>query len=261
MGEEWRAERAVDFQASASRRRLEGIGRVTMVGSGKGGVGKSFVACGLALTLARRGRKAGLLDLDVHGASVPGYLGLRPPVRSSAEGLEPKKVDGLKVASLALFTGENPVPVRGEKKHDLINQLFALTHWGRLDELVVDLPPSTGDEVLSAFSLFAGRSRLVLVTTPSKGATEVVARLARLAEAERVPVAGVVVNMAYVEEKGRRLFPFGRPSPEEIGRRMRSKVVAEIPLDPRVSSKGLAEVMGGANRVSRAFERLVSVLG
>lgn len=256
--------RALDFEASASRKKLKAIGRVIMVGSGKGGVGKSLVSCGLAISLSRRGYKTGLFDIDIHGASIPGYLGVRPPVRSTARGLEPKKVGGVEVMSLALFTGANPIPMRGEKKQSLITQLFSLTNWGGLDFLVVDLPPSTGDELLSAFSIFGGRSSLILVTTPSRTAIEIVGRLRRLAETEKVPVEGVVVNMAYTKERrareARTAYPFGRPDTEAIGRSLRARVIEQIPLDPRVSSAGLAKVMAAKNDVSRAFGRLASLV-
>lgn len=257
-------ESGIDYEALASRKKLEGIGRVILVGSGKGGVGKSLVSCGLAISLARGGYRTGLLDIDIHGASVPAYLGAKPPVRSSAKGLEPKKAGDVSVMSPALFTGDNPVPMRGDRKQGLITQLFALTHWGRLDFLVVDLPPSTGDELLAAISLFEGKSSLVLVTTPSLTAESVVRRLRALAERERLPVCGVVVNMAYLRERGGKkakvIHPFGRPDDERIGRDLGSKVLVEIPLEPEVGSEGLVKVMGYENDVSRAFRRLASLV-
>ncbi len=252
----------IDFEGAASRKKMEAVGRVILVGSGKGGVGKSFVSCGLALSLERKGYRTGVLDIDIHGASVPGYLGVRPPVSSTARGLEPKKVAGLKVMSLALFTGEKPIPLRGDKKQSLITQLFASTNWGKLDFLVVDLPPSTGDELLSAFALFQGKSTLILVTTPSKGATTVVSRLRRLAEIERVPVEGIVLNMAYLKaSKGRVLYPFGKPDRESIERSLRSRVLVELPLEPTVSSEGLVSLLRArGNGISVALDRLASSL-
>jgi ATP-binding protein involved in chromosome partitioning len=252
----------MDFEATASRKKLEAVGKVVLVGSGKGGVGKSLVACGLALSLARRGYRTGILDIDIHGASVPSYLGVRPPVRSSVKGLEPKKVGRLEVMSVALFTGDNPVPLRGEKKHGLLTQLFSLTNWGRLDFLVVDLPPSTGDELLSAFALFEGKSILVLVTTPSEEAITVVSRLRRLADSERVPVKGLVLNMACLERDGMKpLYPFGEPDRESIARSLGSRVLVELPLEPKVSSEGLVRVLKDeGNGVSSALDRLASLL-
>lgn len=240
----------------AAKKRLERIAKVILVGSGKGGVGKSTVASGLALSLSHEGQRTALLDIDIHGASVPEYLKVGPPVRSSKKGLEPKMKDGLMVMSLGLFTGSLPVPMRGEGKQELITQLFALTNWGELDYLVVDLPPSMGDELLSAFSLFSGKATLALVTTPSPGAVSVVSRLRRLAETEKVPVQGIVVNMAYVLAGKTKIFPFGRPDRRLLEAKFNSPIIVEIPLEPLVSTRGLGAVLKESNDFSRAFRKL-----
>jgi ATP-binding protein involved in chromosome partitioning len=244
------------YQEYQALKKLEQIKRVVLVGSGKGGVGKSFVACGLSLSLRSGGYSTGILDVDIHGASLPNYLGVKPPVRSGKDGMEPKRSGGVKVMSVALFTGQNPVPMRGKEKQSLITQLVALTNWGELDYLCVDLPPSMGDELLSAFRLFAGKSRLVLVTTPSRAAVSVVARLRRLADAEHVPVEGIVLNMAYSTVGGRKTYPFGRADRKSLESELDSKVIAEIPLEPRVSSQGLRAILRTENNVTRAFEAL-----
>jgi ATP-binding protein involved in chromosome partitioning len=243
----------LDFDALASRKKLESIGNVVLVGSGKGGVGKTLVTCGLALSLARRGLRTAIFDMDVHGASVPSYLGVKPPVRSSADGLEPKRKEGVAVMSLALFTGENPIPVRGQSKQGLLTQLFSLTNWGELDYLVVDLPPGTGDELLASLSLFGHKSRMILVTTPSKDALGVVARLGRLARAEKLSVAGAVINMAYVRGRSGKTFPFGRPDKTKISRALGAPIVAELPLDPDVSSKGISKVLASDTGISQGI--------
>lgn len=243
------------YQPEAMKR-LGTIAHVILVGSGKGGVGKSFVACGLALTLARKGRRVGLFDVDIHGASVPLYLGLKPPLTSSKEGLEPKTAGGVRAMSVALLTGSNPVPMRGSEKEDLVTQFFALTNWGNLDYLVVDLPPSTGDELLSAFRIFAGKSSLILVSTPSTTSLQVVSRLSRLAKTEGTPIIGVALNMAFMLRGGRHEYPFGRSGRKSVGRALSSKVLAEFPLYPPVNSGTLLEVLRGRNPVSAAFESL-----
>ncbi len=244
------------FQAQEARKRVGQIGKVVLVGSGKGGVGKSLVACGLALGLADEGLATGILDIDIHGASLPNYLGVYPPLRSGKDGLEPKRVGDLKVMSVALFTGNNPVPIRGEQKQNLIAQLLSLTNWGKLDFLVVDLPPSMGDEVLTAFSLFAEKGTLVLVTTPSPNAVSIVSRLRQLADREKVPLQGIVLNMAYITNNGEKNYPFGKADRRSLERRLGSTIMAEIPLEPRVSTAGLRLVMRGQNELSKAFREL-----
>jgi ATP-binding protein involved in chromosome partitioning len=246
-----------DLQAQVRLRRVR---RVILVGSGKGGVGKSFVACGLALGMAKRGFRTAILDVDVHGASVPNYLELQPPVHSSKSGLEPKKTAGLKAMSVALFTGDDPVPLGGDEKQELIVKLFALTNWGPLDYLVVDLPPSTGDELRSVLRLFGQKATLVLVTTPSPRALSVVSRLRRLAESEKLSVAGVVLNMAHYERGKKKTFPFGKPDAELVHRLLNSAVIAQIPLDPRVNSESLSDVLRVRTKMSSAFDSLIESL-
>jgi len=246
------------YQTQEARKRVDQFGKVILVGSGKGGVGKSFVACAIALLLSERRYRTGILDIDIHGASVPNYLEVRPPLKSTRNGLEPKESHGVKVMSVALLAGDNPVPMRGSDKQDLIVQFLALTDWGRLDYLVVDLPPSTGDELLSAFDLFAGKSSLVLVTTPSRNAISVVSRLRRLAETEKVPVEGVVLNMAYIDEgRTRKTSPFGRTDRTYLEGMLDSTIIAEIPLEPKVNSESLFKVLQGRNNTALALRKLV----
>jgi len=249
------------FQTLEARKRVGGFRKIILVGSGKGGVGKSFVACAIALLLSEKGYRTGILDIDIHGASVPNYLEVKPPLRSTKNGLAPKVTNGLKVMSVALLAGDNPVPMRGSEKQDLITQFLALTDWGRLDYLIVDLPPSTGDELFSALDLFAGKSSLVLVTTPSRNAIGVVSRLRRLAETEGVPVEGIVLNMAYAQVgKRNRTFPFGRIDGRVLERALDSKMIAEIPLEPKVNQGGLRAVLKGRNATSAAFRSLLERL-
>ncbi len=248
----------LEFEA---RRKADRIGRVVLVGSGKGGVGKSLVACGLALELSKIGFATGILDVDLHGASVPAYLGVGPPLSSTQAGLSPKKVGGLEVMSTSLLTGDETVPLRGRVKHDTIAELFALTAWGDLDFLVVDLPPSTGDEVLSAFEIFRGRAELILVTTPSKVSLGVVGRLGKLASSEGVPVLGVVVNMAYERTAGsRRAYPFGRASAAEVSSALGARVLAETPVSEEVNSKGLLYAIESDGGLLRPLKRLASLV-
>lgn len=161
-----------------------------------------------------------------------------------------------KAMSVSLLTGHNPVPIRGYEKEELIKQFFALTNWGPLDFLLVDLPPGTGDELLSAFKLFAGKSTLILVTTPSKSALRVVWRLSRLAKAEGTPLCGVVLSVAFMRTRGGRVFPFGRQSLPSVRRELRSGVLVEFPLCAQVNTQRLASILRGRNDVSSAFEVL-----
>lgn len=248
------------YALEAVRKKLNQIGDVILVGSGKGGVGKSMIASAIAMTLSKQGHRTGLLDIDVHGASVANYLGLAPPLRSGEKGLEPKKLGRLKTMSIAFFAGDNPVPIRGAEKEDLIANLMALTNWGELDYLVVDLPPGMGDEVLSAFSLFSDRCRLLLVTTPSKYAFRVVSLMCKLAEREKVPLAGVVLNMSYMLSGGRRIYPFGRADARRLKNAIGSRIITEIPLDPRINEEPFQVVLKKNNELTEAIHNLTRKL-
>lgn len=185
---------------------------------------------------------------------------MNPPVTSGKKGLKPKLSGDLRVMSIGLFTGDNSVPMRGIKKHELISQLFSLTDWGRLDYLLVDLPPSTGDEVLSAFEIFGRKSSLVLVTTPSTNAVSVVLRLRRLAESEKIPLLGIVANMAYAMEGKRRIEVFGRFDREDLEHRLDARLLAEMPLYSEVNSKALVAILNSRNAISREFDKLANSL-
>lgn len=248
------------YTSEAVRKKLNQIGDVILVGSGKGGVGKSMIASAIAMTLSKQGHRTGLLDIDLHGASIPNYLGLRPPLRSSEEGLEPKRLGRLRTMSVAFFVGDNPVPVRGVAKEDLISQLMALTNWGELDYLIVDLPPGMGDEVLSAFSLFSPKRRLLLVTTPSKHASSIVSLMCKLAERERIPLAGVVLNMSYMQNGRRRIYPLGRADRIRLENAVGAKIIAEIPLDPRISEGRFQVILKKNSEFTRAIRDLTGKL-
>ncbi len=245
------------IQNREAARKLDQIGKVILVGSGKGGVGKSLVASALALSLSYNGYRTGILDLDIHGASLPHYLGVRPPLKSGKNGLEPKRAGKLKVMSMGLITGNNAVPMRGTKKQELIAQLFSITDWGKLDYLVVDLPPGTGDEVLSAFELFFDRCSLILVTTPSPNALNVVSRLGSLARIERVAISGIVVNMAYSKVGKKTNYPFGRTDAKLLEKMLGSNILAVIPLEPRINFQDIEVILRGRNEISRAMKGLV----
>ena len=245
------------IQKVEAKRKIARMDRIILVGSGKGGVGKSLVSCAIALSLSKRKLRTAILDVDIHGASVPTYLELSPPLKSSENGLEPELArDGLKVMSLSLFTGNNPIPMRGLEKDSLITDLIALTHWGDLDYLVVDLPPGLGDEVLSSFSLFDKKALLLLVTTPSPIAKDVVLRLRKLAEMERMRVKGVIVNMSYLESGSTRTYPFGRLEKDKMEKELLSPIIGEIPLEPEVSTRGLFHSLDKNGLLSISFEKL-----
>lgn len=170
-----------------------------VVMSGKGGVGKSTVSVNLAVALALKGKKVGLLDVDIHGPSIPTMLHLQKEhMMSNGVKLLPVEAAGLKVVSVGLLL-ENPddaIIWRGPMKIGAIGQFINDVEWGELDYLIVDAPPGTGDEPLSVFQTLTGKASALVVTTPQEVAAADVRKSLNFCEKMQVKVAGVVENMS-----------------------------------------------------------------
>jgi len=184
-----------DFKESMILSRLGGIKDVVIVGSGKGGVGKSTFAALLALRLRDLGRVVGILDLDLHGASIPYILGdPNAYVEGVKGGFKPALIHGIKVMSLRMFVGDRPTPLRGVRKREVLKYLMALTVWGDLDFLVVDLPPGVSDELLTLINYVKGKH--IAITIPTRTSLDVLVRYVKLLNSvgHRIPL--LVVNNA-----------------------------------------------------------------
>jgi ATP-binding protein involved in chromosome partitioning len=175
---------------------LAGVRLVLAVSSGKGGVGKSTCAVVGSLLLARRGLAVGLLDLDFQGASCHTLLGCRPGFPSEDRGLLPlEPVTGLRFATIASFVGERPAAMRGSALADALREMLAVTRWGALDVLVVDMPPGIHDTTLE-LARIAPKARHLVISTGSVVALTVASRLLRHLGEAGTAVAGLVENMA-----------------------------------------------------------------
>jgi len=174
--------------------RFSKIKKVIAVTGWKGGIGKSVTASTLALLLAEKGFKTGLLDLDLAGASAHIVLGASGLFPKEEMGLEPPSVAGVKFMSVSFFSSNKAVPLRGAGVSDAIMEMLAITRWGELDYLVIDMPPGINDTALDIIRLLPG-TRVLAVTTPSIMAHSVLERSLRLYKSLKVPVLGVIENM------------------------------------------------------------------
>lgn len=183
----------------ALQHRLSPIRHKIMVLSGKGGVGKSTVAVNLAVSLALAGKKVGLLDVDIHGPSIPTMLGLwGTRLRMDDEGIVPAQVGDLKVMSVGLLLNhaDDPVIWRGPMKMGVIRQFLQDVHWGELDYLIIDAPPGTGDEPLSVCQLIDRPDGAIVVTTPQDVAASDVRKSVGFCRQLSLPVLGILENMS-----------------------------------------------------------------
>jgi len=228
------------------------VGRIKhriLVVSGKGGVGKSTVAANLAVSLAHGKHAVGLLDVDVHGPSIPRLLGLEgKPVQAADRGgsqalLQPViAAENLCVMSMGFFLEKPDTAViwRGPMKYQAIKQFLKDVEWGDLDYLVVDSPPGTGDEPLSVAQLLGSPSHALVVTTPQELSLSDVRKCIMFCRQLRIPVLGVVENMSgfVCPHCGRVTGIFktggGRTMAEEMG----VPFLGSVPLDPRVVEAG-----------------------
>ncbi len=212
------------------------------VASGKGGVGKSTVAVNLAAALARGGDAVGLLDADIYGPSIPLMMGVRERARLNREGrrLEPFERHGVRFMSLGfLVEPEAAVIWRGPMVMKAIEQLLRDVEWGRLDVLVVDLPPGTGDAQLT-LSQKVRLAGAVIVTTPQDVALADAIKGVNMFRKVDVPILGIVENMAYFEcpHCNERSEIFGHGGGRREAERMGVPFLGEIPLDPEIRSGG-----------------------
>jgi ATP-binding protein involved in chromosome partitioning len=220
--------------------RLCRIRHKIVVLSGKGGVGKSTVAVNLAVALMMAGRRVGLLDVDIHGPSIPTMLGLEHyTIGGSDSEIAPADVDGLKVISIGLFlaSADDAVIWRGPLKMGAIKQFLKDVAWGDLDFLVIDSPPGTGDEPLSVCQLIGRLDGAVVVATPQRVAAVDVRKSISFCRQMHLPVLGVVENMSgfACPKCGEVTHIFRSGGGQHIARDMMVPFLGSIPVDPHIA--------------------------
>lgn len=222
---------------------LRRIGHKLLVMSGKGGVGKSSVAAGLAVALSERGYQVGLLDVDLHGPSIPKILGVQGAFHVDAQKrLVPHALtENLHVVSIQLLLDDPDAAViwRGPVKHGVIQQFIGQVHWGTLDYLIMDCPPGTGDEPLSIAQTIAD-VHAVIVTTPQEIALQDVRKSINFCRQAHMPVLGLVENMSGLlcPHCGKEIHLFGTDGGRRTAERMHVHFLGSLPFDLRVVEAG-----------------------
>jgi len=250
--------------------RMAEIDHKLLVLSGKGGVGKSTVAANLAMTLSRAGKRVGLLDIDVHGPSIPKLMGVETgQVQGVGEEMLPVKVtDNLSVMSIAFLLPAAGYPViwRGPRKHGVIRQFLKDVAWGRLDYLVVDSPPGTGDEPMSIAQLIGSSAEAVIVTTPQEVAISDVRRCVAFCNELSLPIAGILEHMSGLvcPKCGEKIDLFKRGGGMALALEMNVRSLGQIPIDPEVVVAGDAGIPllrdGPQSPAAKAFADVVDLI-
>jgi len=208
--------------------------RIIAVASGKGGVGKSTTTCNLAFALNKLGYKVGILDADVYGFSVPRIVGLSGQPTAIDDHIVPMLKDGIQVISMGFFVDEEtPVIWRGPLLHKAVNQFIVDVLWDKLDFLLVDMPPGTGDVTLTIAQAMP-KSEMLVITTPQPVASHTAGRVARLAEKTNLKVLGVVENMSYYDVNGTRDYIFGKDGGKDLAKTLGVPFLGEIPIVTKI---------------------------
>ena len=211
------------------KRKLTYIG----VASGKGGVGKSTVTANLAMSLARLGKKVGIIDADIYGASIPTIFNMEvvPPKANSDEKIIPFKEHGIELISTEFFMQENtPLMWRGPMLGKMLNHFFYDVAWSEdLEYIIVDLPPGTGDVAIDIQKLIP-ECLMLIVTTPHASASHVAVKAGFAAKELKHTIVGVIENMSYFKHHDERIPVFGEGGGQEVANKLSTDLIAQIPI-------------------------------
>lgn len=224
---------------------LKSVKNIIAVSSGKGGVGKSTVSVNLAVSLAKAGKRVGILDCDIHGPNLPTMMGvtdspqlIKDPRRG--EFFVPPISYDVKVMSMGfLVEPDQPLVWRGPMLHNVMMQFAKQIEWGELDYLIIDMPPGTGDVQLSLAQLIP-LTGAVLVSTPQEVALQDVRKAIHMWNKVRVPILGVVENMSYFQpnEEGEKYAIFGEGGGKSLAEKFNTEVLGQVPIQISVRSGG-----------------------
>jgi ATP-binding protein involved in chromosome partitioning len=231
----------VSTRGGFGRQQVPGIRNIVAVGAGKGGVGKSTTSVNLAVALAKKGARVGLLDGDVYGPNIPQMLGLGDtPDVDSEKRIVPPEAWGIKVISMGMLVPpDQPIIWRGPMLHGAVQQFMRDVAWGELDYLVVDLPPGTGDVALSMAQSVPMAGALV-VTTPQGVSVSDVRKAVGMFRQLNIPLLGVVENMSHFVcgHCHERTDIFGNGGGRRMAEEMQIPFLGEVPIDTRVRAGG-----------------------
>ena len=215
------------------------IKNIVVIGSGKGGVGKSTITVNLAISLAKKKFNVGLLDADIYGPSIPRMLGIKEkPEVSKKKKIMPYFKYGIKAISIGNMIPDNGAVIwRGAMATSAIKQLYNDVDWGDLDYLLIDLPPGTGDIQLSLCQSMSLKGA-VIVSTPQEISLIDVRKSINMFKRVNVPILGIVQNMSYLEIGGKKNYIFGKNGVTLEAKEQNLELLGDIPILPKIAESG-----------------------
>src|SRR5579862_2407828 len=219
---------------------LPGVSKIVAVGSGKGGVGKTTIAVNLAIALSKLGQRVGLIDADVYGPNVPTMMGSSQQPRVTEQNqIEPNETHGIKTISIGYISpGDKPMVMRGPMLHQIIRQFLQQVDWGELDFLIVDLPPGTGDVVISLVQTVP-LTGAVVVSTGSGVALQDARKALEMFHQVKVEVIGLVENMSQMTlPNGEVIDVFGAGGTERTAAQFGLEFLGALELNPQIREGG-----------------------
>ena len=232
-------EKELIAQEKRLKEKMAKVKYALIVMSGKGGVGKTSVAVNLAYALSLAGKSVGILDIDIHGPNIAKMLGIeKHSLYGSEFGIQPVEVsDRLKAVSVALAGHDSDQPIiwRGPMKAAIIRQFLADVNWGELDYLIIDSPPGTGDEPLSACQLIPNVTGAIIVTTPQDVAVLDARKSVQFAKELKIPVVGIIENMSgfTCPHCGNEIDIFKRGGGEKAAEGLKVSFLGRVPFEPK----------------------------
>ena len=234
----------IDPKSQFVKKNIPGVSKIVAIASAKGGVGKSTICANISVASAKRGLKIGLLDADIYGPSIPDLFNITiKPTADDKNKINPIEAQGVKLMSMGFLIDKNtPMIWRGPMVINAIKSFVNNVNWGELDCLFVDLPPGTGDAILT-FAQELDVNSSVIITTPQKLSITDANRGIEMFKKTNIPVLGIIENMSYfLDKNNEKNFPFGKDGVEKLSEVQNIEIIEKIAIDEsfnQCSEKGI----------------------
>ena len=211
---------------------IPGVKKIIAISSAKGGVGKSSICANLAVALQKQNFSVGILDADIYGPSIPELFNISDkPSSKDGKNIKPIIAQNIKIMSMGFLIDKNsPMIWRGPMVISAIKTFTENVIWGDLDYLLIDLPPGTGDAILT-FTQQVNLDGSIIITTPQKLSIVDANRGIEMFKKTKVPIYGIIENMSYIENNSQKIYPFGNGGVEELSKNHNLKILGKIKLD------------------------------